>query len=188
MKVVRTVEPSVEPVSDTEMEQQLTISTGWDNVKVLRNIKAARQILELDTDRSLITQTLLMTLDKFPTNETIHLPKGIVQSVTSIKYYDTNGDLQTLAPSAYSLKKNGDEARIDPIGSWVSISSSLKNAVEVTYVTGYGDAATDVPEWAKEAIIVKATELYTIGAVKTSSMYDALIRLKKVFFDYAIND
>ena len=191
MNIKRTVNPTVEPVTSAEFEEQMVISSGWDSSKVTRNLKTAREMLEIHTDRSLITQTWVMKLDKFPESGIIYLPKGITQSITSIKYYDTDDALQTLAATQYDVVINADIARVsysEVSGGWVSVSSNLLDAIEITYVTGYGSAATDVPEWAKDAIIAKATSLYSIGDIDTTDMYKSLIEVNKIYFDYAIND
>ena len=189
MKKTRTTDATVEPVTAAEMEEQLSISSGWNATKVARNIKAARQMVELETDRSLITQTWKLNLNDWPFNEVIFLPNGVTQSVTSVKYYDTAGSQQTLvADTDYEVSINGDIATIRPLLSWPALESDKIDSIEVIYVTGYGDAAANVPDWAKEAVISMATELYELGQVDMSKIYQSLIVPHKLYFDYASND
>lgn len=186
MNKTRIIDSNVEPVTVSEMEAQLRVSAGIDTALINSNIKAARMMVEEDTDRSLITQTWRVTLDTWPSCEVIFLPRGPVQSVTSLKYIDTNGEEQTLNVSNYKVFKKGDIARITPENSWPSIKDQ-KEAIEVVYVTGYGLEAT-VPAWAKEAIKAKATELYEQSPGSMDMIYLSLITPHKIIFNYAAND
>lgn len=189
MTITRISDAATEPISDTEMEQQLAISDGWDADKVLRNIKAARMAVEVDTDRSLITQTWRMTLDAWPSSGIIKLPKGPVQSVTSLKYIDADGSEQTLVEDTdFKLHKKGHEARITVIDSWPTVNTDQREVIELEYVTGYGDDATDVPSWARESIVVRATELYYAGQHSMKEIYHSLINPNRQIFNYASND
>lgn len=122
-------------------------------------IRAATAHVEEITGRALLTQTWDFFLDCFPTQ--IDLPRPRLQTVTSIKYYDTDGVLQTLAATEYTADNKAEPARIvEAYGkSWPSIRD-IPNAVEVRYVAGYGASPEDVPEALKQAIKVLAVTMY----------------------------
>ncbi|MCW1932617.1 head-tail connector protein [Pararhodobacter zhoushanensis] len=96
--------------------------------------------------RALITQTWQDTWSAFPTGERLPLALAPVASIASITYVDDSSVEQTLASSTYRLHKDfsGAFLRLDPESSWPS-TADRDDAVQITYVAGYGDAAADVP-------------------------------------------
>jgi hypothetical protein len=72
----------------------------------------------------------------------IRLPRGPVQSVSSIAYYDAAGSQQTLGAGNYEVDITAVVARICPVTSSFWPTTAIKlNAVSVTYITGFGAAA-----------------------------------------------
>lgn len=64
-------------------------------------ITAARKVSEDRTGIALITQTWERVMDKFPSNE-IQIGKMPIQSITSVKYCDTDGVWQTMSAADYT--------------------------------------------------------------------------------------
>ena len=86
-------------------------------------------------DRATWTQTLEIRQDRFC--DSIKLPYGPVQSVTSIIYVDDDGAEQTLATSVYQV--SGDEVVLAHDQSWPSLRGD-KDGVRVRYVAGADEA------------------------------------------------
>lgn len=147
---------AVEPISTTEAKLDARVDGASEDSLVSIYISAARKHFEAITDRALITQTHEVYYDKVPTN--IVLPIAPVQSITSIKYLDTNGAEQTLATSEYTVDVNSSPARIK-IDCKPSVEFTL-NALTVRFVAGYGDAATDVPADIRRAVLYMCTQFY----------------------------
>lgn len=84
-----------------------------------------------------------------------------VQSVASVKYYDTAGNESTVDSATYQLDKDSIFARLEPCKNkqWPSISLQKMNGVVIRFVAGYGDN-TQVPESVKQAIILHIKTLY----------------------------
>lgn len=154
--------PTEEPVSRDEVKEQLRILsglTGDDNL-IDRLIIAARSGVEKYLGRVLITQTLQMFYDYFPAEiELIYPP---FRSVTHIKYYDEDGDLQTLSSSIYQTDLNSEPGRIIPAygETWPTTRTGKLSAVEVQYIAGYGDSGEDVPQPIKQLIESISVDLY----------------------------
>lgn len=146
--------PAVEPVSRAEAKLHLRVSDTTDDDLIDTLIAAARTHVENVTGRQLITATWTLYLESWPAR--LQLPHPPLQSVTSITYVDFNGDTQTLSTGLYDVNvyPTGDgEVVRGYTDSWPAVRGHL-NDVTVTYVAGYGDAATDVP-----AAIVQACQL-----------------------------
>jgi uncharacterized phiE125 gp8 family phage protein len=187
VSLLRTTEPATEPVISSEMEAQLVLSSGFDAARVTSIIKAARQIVETDTERSLITQTWTMKLKGWPKDDLVYLFKSPVQTITSVTYLDTSGSAQTLDVDVDFKLNTGTVPYLSPIDGWPSLFADDDRAnVTIVYVAGYG-VADDVPDWAKQAILAKGTLLYTQGQINTEVIYNSMIRGHRIYYDYLFN-
>jgi uncharacterized phiE125 gp8 family phage protein len=184
MTIERTTDPATNAVLTTLVEQQLYISSGESALVVANAITSAIDTVEADTDRSLITQSWTMTMDGFP--EIIYLPKGKVQSITAFTYIDTSDAVVALVEDTdYTLTTVGAMQRILPIGDWASTYSDKHDTVSIEWVSGYGDADTDIPGWAKSAILLKVKEQY--DGTDVAVAYAKQIATFKLYFDYNLN-
>lgn len=150
--------PIEEPLTLAEAKAQLRVDTAADDSYITALIKAARERFEELTSRALVTQTWDLFLDIFPgggyytRSGIVPLPLPPLQSVSSVKYTDLDGVLQTLASTEYLVDANGDPARLVPAyqKSWPTTRAQLA-AVQIRFVAGYGGSVA-VPESAKLAM------------------------------------
>lgn len=167
MSLIRTVEPTEEPISLTEAKAHLRVDITDDDALISSLIVAARENAEQYLWRALCTQTWRYTLDMFPQkyNETpkiIKLPYPRLQSISSFTYFDTSGTEQTMVEGAdYLLDGDDEPARLASIPNkdWPISQTDRINAVSITYVCGYG-AATDVPGAIKSGMKLLIGHLY----------------------------
>lgn len=148
-----TTEPATEPITTAQAKAHARIDISDDDALVDLYITAARKFFEHQTRRALITQSWTYTLERFPPGQTpIIIPIPPVISITSIKYYDTDGVQQTWNSALYDLDSTSEPARVRP--AWnetYPVTRAQMNAVEIIFACGYGDAS-DVPELYKTAI------------------------------------
>lgn len=154
-------EPAAEPISLSEARLQCRIEADdtTEDTLLAVYIKAAREAAEHELGRALISQTWEQTLDAFPIGE-IQLGKPRVSSIVSVQYIDAAGNLQTLAPSAYSLDAATSPGWLLPATgtSWPS-TAEVVNAVRIRFVAGYG-AASDVPAAVRQWMLLTVAALY----------------------------
>lgn len=144
-------EPTVEPVTLAEAKTHLRITGTDHDTLITALIVAARQYLEdVKTGRAFITQTWDLTMDSFPA--CILVPFPPLQSVTSLKYYDTDGTEQTWDASNYRVDIASEPGRITPAYGvvWPSVRRQT-GTITVRFVAGYGLAAA-VPENVKHLV------------------------------------
>ncbi len=143
--------PASDPVSVSEAKAHLRVEHSSDDSLIGGLITAAREYVEAQYSRTLVTSTWVLTLPEFPTWE-IRLPRGPLQSVASVAYVDVAGDAQTLAASRYLVDATADPGTITPAPgyAWPGTRAQEK-AVTITYLAGYGTAAA-VPERVKLAV------------------------------------
>jgi uncharacterized phiE125 gp8 family phage protein len=158
MSITLITPPAYEPVSVDELKTHLRISHTDDDVDLFTRIKLAREAVEAFTNRRLITQTWDWRLDAFPCYFLVPTPP--LQSVTSIKYRDSDGAEQTLSASVYDVDIYSAPARImEAYGQAWPVTREMMNAVTVRLVCGYG-LPVDVPKSLRNAVMMIAGHYY----------------------------
>tara|TARA_Y100000593_G_scaffold20176_1_gene40505 strand:+ start:308 stop:898 length:591 start_codon:yes stop_codon:yes gene_type:complete len=141
---------TVEAISLCDVKQFIReLDPAPDQIEVLEDlIDEAIEVVQERQRSALNTQTRMLATDGFPSAQELFRGfRNPVQSVSSVKYYDTNGSLQTVGASTYVLDTKATFATVGLAyqQSWPSDCRGQVNDVEVTYVAGYGDTAADVP-------------------------------------------
>jgi uncharacterized phiE125 gp8 family phage protein len=154
--------PTLEPVTLEEAKKHLRIESSDEDVEITGWIQAAREWCEGYQNRAFITQTWELALDSFPLGTYIKIPKPPLQSVTSVKYYDTDETENTFSADSYHVDTYSEPGRIVlKYGeTWPSDTLRTANGVIIQFKVGYGDAAASVPEKVKQAIKVLVGHLY----------------------------
>lgn len=154
-------------------------------------IPAATAWAEHLTERALITQTWKLILSAFPADP-IRLPFPPLQSVTTVKYYDSANAQQTLSASVYQVDTNSEPGTLQLAASqsWPAVYDRV-DAVEITFVAGYGANRTAVPPAVRQAILFyishwyfnrKEVELGNMAAVEIPDAGAALLNAYRVFY------
>lgn len=188
--------PSAEPLSLTEAKDQLRVTNGDQDDLITLLIQEAREYVEEETQRALITQTWELQLDEFPCGgaddyppggewsylygvrarwSVIELPRPPLSSVTSIKYIDEAGNEQTLSPSSYQVESGGliERSRVMPEfdAVWPVTRRRTPGAVKIRFVAGYGNAGSAVPAGLRVAMkMLVATGYQYPEAVSASGL------------------
>lgn len=164
------VRPILEPVSLAELKLHLRIDHSDEDEYLKAILLVARERVEDFTARALLTQTWRICLDLFPSGDFIELPYGNLQSVTSLKYKDSDGVETTIAETTeYLVETNGtDRGRIVlPYGeSWPSFTAYPSQPISIVFVCGW-TKATDVPSAIKAAILLLAADSYNLREIHT---------------------
>lgn len=145
--------PTVEPLRLEDVRTHLRIDDNAMDSKLDRLIRVARHHAESMTGRALITQTIDVTYDHWCTRMII--PRGKLQSVTSVKYQDQDDTEQTLDASVYRVNTANDTGRIQlEYGqSWPDLYP-VDATITIRAVAGYGATSDDVPEEIKQAMLL----------------------------------
>ncbi len=152
--------PATEPVTTAEAKAHMRVTTADDDAYIASLIVAARTHAEMITRRAFITQTWDLFQDHFEGNE-IHLPNAPLVSVTTVKYIDVDGVLQTYSDSNYTVHQFSSapgEVELDLDQVW-PVTKMVDNAVVTRFVAGYGAAAA-VPQPIKQAILMAVAHWY----------------------------
>lgn len=146
-----TTPPASEPITLAEAKNYLRIDSSDDDSLISTLITAVRMNAEQYIRRALITQSVTLAYDDYAPS-IIPLAMPPAQSITSITVYDADDNATIIANSEYRLSANKEQIFID--------NAIFAERVEIIYITGYGDNATDVPAAIRQGMLIHLAELY----------------------------
>lgn len=155
----------VEPIELDDLKMHIGI-TGTDEDDYLSSsiIPSARASAENDLDLALITQTREWVWDGgFPKTGQLRFPVSPLQSVTAVKYIDTDGVTQTWADTNYHVETRGQFGRLwlaDGISWPTDIQPSRPGVAWIEFVAGYGANPDDVPANIRNMTMMMAAHIY----------------------------
>ena len=162
--------PAVEPLSVAETKTFLRVDHSDEDTLIGYMIKTAREVCERFTNRQLITATYTLKLNAFPGGDgRLYFSRSPLQSITSIQYYDENAVSQTLSSALYQVNIADIFGSAIPIytESWPTTEAGKENAITITFKSGYGDAATNVPESLRLGMQMYIAHLYEFREAAT---------------------
>jgi uncharacterized phiE125 gp8 family phage protein len=134
-----------------------------DDTLLTAYLYAAIEKAEVFTGRQLLTATWDAYLDQFPAEDYIELPFGNLQSITSLKYKDSDGTETTMTPTTDYLTETMGERKgriVLAYGkSWPTFTAYPSNPITIRFICGW-TAAASVPYSIKAAIQLIAADLY----------------------------
>ena len=136
--------PAVEPVTLNEAKLHCRIDVTDDDALVTSLITVARQYCETFTGRAFVTQTIQYDLPRWPRRKAIYLPRPPLQSVTSVTWWDTDGnDTVLIAGTDYLVDAAPEPGTVLlPDGVlWPSEPLYAVHPVRIEYVAGYPQVA-----------------------------------------------
>ena len=142
-------------LTTAEIKSHLKVDTTADDTLIDNLRDAATNSAQEYTNRFFTTTTLTQYADKW--SEISELYKSPLQSISHIKYYDTNNVLQTLAASVYISDSSAKPPRIAlaPDQTYPDLADRIA-AIRVEYIVGVTTA--DLVDKA-----IKQAVLLTIG-------------------------
>ncbi len=199
--LVRLVAPAVTPLSLTEVKAHLRVD-GTDQDGVIQMyLDAATDYVDGEwgfLGRALVTQTWRLTIDTFPCAE-IKIPLPPLQSISSVGYFDSAGDFQTLVEDTdYFVDDQSEPGWITPMSTWPTTLDAI-NSVRIEFVAGYDpstdsppDLTANIPGDTKQAMLLLITDWMehrqnTLTETVNNLHFgtDVLLRRKKIDLGFA---
>jgi uncharacterized phiE125 gp8 family phage protein len=166
-------EPAIEPVSVAEFVAHAVLNDASETDEealITHFLMVARGRFEYFTKRYLMAQQWLLTA-RSPDCTGFRLPLTPFRTLDSVKYYDTQGVLQTLPLSDYYVIDSGLTAKVAPVSAWPAMACR-DDAFQITVTVGHAlddgnDSVDDssiidktVFARAKQAVMVLAAHMY----------------------------
>lgn len=164
-------------LSDARLHLRIDADNTAEDALIQQMIQAATAHAENYLNRALLNTVFEQKFDSWNNNE-LMLFRTPVSAVSSVKYFDTTGNEQTLSVEAYELDSTIEPSVLVPKfnQTWPSLRGH-RNDVVVRYTAGYGSAATDVPKPIVQAILLIVTSLYENREDRVFRMPTASINL-----------
>lgn len=139
--MIKTIIPAQSfPVSLSEAKHQLGFFHSEEDDAVQALIAMATEEAEEYTGLATLFTTVEEKLACFPAGMIV-LTGLPFAKLNSVKYYDADGNLQTLSSALYRVYSHGLNAEIEIIDSWPS-TYDRQDAITIEYVIGYAGTAT----------------------------------------------
>lgn len=187
MALILVTGPTAEPVTLAEAKLHLRVDIDDDDDLIEALVAAAREYVErlCRPQLALISQTWKLVLDATP-GDTITLRPYPLQSVSSIKTTSDAGVEATYSASGYQVDTVSEPGRLRLKSgySWPSTTLQALNGFEVTFVAGFGDDPSDVPQQIRQAVLLLIGHWYenrevqiVTGAVPASLAFTVMALL-----------
>ena len=177
-----TTEPTVEPVTKAEaklyIKQPDSITADDDLIDSL--IETARKLAEDYCNRAFIDQTWTLSLNATP--DIIPIPKGYLDSITSINVYADDGTATLQDSDDYQVVTGeGATVFLESSNSWTSTTRPV-DQMRIVFKAGYGAAATSVPEGIKTGIKQLILQMYEDrGNTELTSLTRSVLQPYKLY-------
>jgi uncharacterized phiE125 gp8 family phage protein len=157
----------------TLLKAHLRVTGSSEDDLIQTYLEAALDDAERYTGRALLTTSYKWTLPHFPGTSELVIPRAPVSSgITSIRYYDTDGNIQTLSTDDFTSSIFDDlRATVNLLDTadWPDTDEDHPDAVEITFTAGYGAAHTALPKLLLSGILLYAGQLYDNRAIDWKS-------------------
>lgn len=148
--------PAATPISLSEVKAQLRIEHEDDDLLLVRLIKVATAYTDVQgaLGHAMISQKWGQWITSTP-EQSVKLTLGPVISVDAVKYYDTDGNLQTDTLSNYEIYGTQFAKTIGPKEgfNW-PVAEDRSDAIRIEYTIGYGTSSSDVPDTLRHAMMM----------------------------------
>lgn len=159
--MLETVTAPADPaVSTADAKAHLRVTFDDDDALIGSYISAAERMIEETAHVQLMQATYRYHLPEWP-GECVELPRPPLQQVTSITYYDSDGNSQTLAASVYDVEafRFVGRVRLKPGQSWPTLDSTKRHPIQINYIAGAATAGA-IEKLRRQALLLLVTHLY----------------------------
>lgn len=174
MALVLTSGPALEPVTVAEAKAHLRIDGTSEDTLIASLVLTSRLHVEAALGLALITQSWRMLMDRWPLHRDIELPLRPLQSIDAVRVWPETGAAVVIDEDDYLADAASAPPRLVRTGVVWCQPGRAANGIEIDFTAGYGDAASDVPEPIRQAVLLLVAHWYErrdpieVGAPQTT--------------------
>lgn len=157
--------PVAEPVSTQQAKDHLRVSFDTDDAEIAAMVTAARVAIESRSGMRLFTQIIEVRADEWEEladpdrSDVLRLRVSPLQSITTVKYYESVNDTDTLLAAAdYVTDLLGVPARIQIKNTWPATNDYIGN-IRIRCVAGYSTVKA-IPAHLRQAVLLLVGHYY----------------------------
>lgn len=155
------VKPLIEPVGVQELSDLAGIPHNMDDKLLEVIISKARADCEAYTERVFINQTWVTSFDEWPDDGIIEVPHPPLSSVVELRVRKADDTFDVIDSSLYYLDKGASPGKVHLESGATSFTPARSHkGIEIEYVAGYGEKATDVDSGFRGCVLQVALEYY----------------------------
>ena len=179
------------PVAIEDARAQLRMDDlRHDDEYLMMLIRGQCDLIERSYQCSLLNKTVTELHRQFPLSSTVPMViAGLwpIGSITSVQYYDSANTLQTWASSEYTTNISSGCVTIIPKPNYTYPSDMAvrPDAVQITYVAGYGTSPANIPDSVRLGLLSRIGRAYTNredSPEQVFSMSDVLLQPLRRWF------
>lgn len=170
--------PAIEPVTLARAKNHLRVDVPDDDQYIQDLISGAREQLENAYEQAFITQTWDIFMDRFPASwpflpaapiwttgwplasRWIDIARQPVAAITSVRYTDSGGTLQTMPTTDWFGDVPGARVGLNFGKVWPAVPLRPLNGVQLRVDLGYGATAALTPFSVRQAILLLIGHYY----------------------------
>lgn len=181
MTLFLTEPPLGVPVTLAGAKAHMRVETDDEDALIGELVAAAAAHLESAAGLALMTQKWRLCLDAWPRHGPLLIGRSPVTTLDRVTLYDATGGAEQLDPAGAVLDGHACPARLHLPAA--PAPGRAMNGIEVDFTAGFGDAAADVPDVLRQAILLHVAHMYAFrGAAEAAGRpadvpagYDRLI-------------